>query len=159
MLLANLYRLSMSRKHNLKVYGILYNHRHIREAFIRHNMKYLKCMYQSLGITCMPVHHIETHVQFIKIYSLFEIVLCGWPQRQHESCIPCQGGFFWIRGPADEKQWDKPRMKTHSRSIGSYLARTRVRTCYHPFSATHGLVSPTLSTQPQSWLVQFSFFR
>ena len=90
--------------------------------------------------------------------SLYEIYLRGWPQRQHESCIPISRGllhgwqvWIWISGPAREKPWDKPRIKTHPRSTGSYPVRTRVRTCYLPFSVARGLVSPMLTTQPQSW--------
>ena len=56
-------------------------------------------------------------------------------------------------GPTGEKPWDKPQMKTHPRSTGSYLVRTRVRTCYLPFSVARGLVSPMLTTQPQSRLL------
>ena len=41
-------------------------------------------------------------------------------------------------------------MKTHPRSTVSYPVRTRVRTCYLPFSVACGLASPTLTTQPQT---------
>ena len=75
-----------------------------------------------------------------KLYPISRGLLHGWQV------------WIWISGPAGEKPWDKPRMKTHPRSTGSYPVRTRVQTCYLPFSAARGLVSPTLTTQPQSRL-------
>ena len=100
----------------------------------------------------------------LKVYSKF--ILRGWPQRQQETLYPYTRGllhgwqvWIWISGPAGEKPWDKPWMKTHPRSTGSYPVRTRVRTCYLPFSVARGLVSPTLTTQPQSRYTCFIHMR
>ena len=89
-----------------------------------------------------------------KVYIKF--ILRGWLQRQQGTLYPYMRGllhgwqvWIWISGPAGEKPWDKPRMKTHPRFTSSYPVRARVQTCYLPFSVACGLVSPTLTTQPQ----------
>ena len=86
-----------------------------------------------------------------KIYT--NLFYVDGPTGSTKAVFPYRGGFSTGDGfefGSVDQQVRNRGMKTHPRSTGSYPVRTRVRTCYLPFSAACGLVSPTLTTQPQS---------